>query len=58
MASLVCSRDSPLKNQWLRDVVSVGRGGRGLHGDVQELGHDAGRRNLDEDDVVEADAVE
>jgi hypothetical protein len=27
-------------------------------GDVQELGHDGGRGDLDEDDVVEADAVE
>ena len=27
-------------------------------GDVQELGHDGGRGDFDEDDVVEADAVE
>jgi hypothetical protein len=59
MASVVCSRrDSPLRKEWLINAVSVGRGGTGVHGDVQELGHDGGRRNLDEDDVVEADAVE
>jgi hypothetical protein len=58
MASVVCSRDSPLRKEWFRDVVSVGRGGPGVHRDAQEFGHDGGRRNLDEDEVAEVDAVE
>ena len=38
-------------------VVSVGEGKRTC-GDVQKLGHDGGRGDFDEDDVVKTDAVE
>jgi hypothetical protein len=43
----------------LSSVLCWGDGGRKwAHGDVQELGHDGGRGDLDEDDVVETDTVE
>jgi hypothetical protein len=58
MASTVWSRDKPLRKKKFGVGQSVSIVVTQKERYEQELGDDGGRGDLDEDDVIEADAVE
>jgi hypothetical protein len=58
MASTVCSRERPLEDGTASFIQRPERKRVGRRRYIQKLGDNSGRRDLDENDMVEADAIE